>query len=134
MAARYLHICPNCGFEVEAWDDGNQYILDDRGQPHFFYHPGMNERIRDILSKCRWAKGKAGEELDKLIQERSGNMSDFICLDCCKLFRWDVKKAPPACSKCRSTNISKVMQLAGKACPKCRRGNFPAEPRLGGVS
>lgn len=34
-----MSTCDKCGFEVDAWDDGNPYVQDSKGKRHYFYHP-----------------------------------------------------------------------------------------------
>jgi len=48
MAMSIIYSCDKCGFEVDAWDDGNPYVQDSKGKRHYFYHP-TNEM--DIMGK-----------------------------------------------------------------------------------
>ena len=134
MSCMYIHKCPTCGFEIEAWEDGNPYIRDDKGKPRFYYHPGGEEDRIKILEECRWAECKSPEELEVLLNKKSGVMSEFICMDCCKFFKTDAEKHTPWCRKCGSQNVMNITELAGVRCPKCRMGNFPSTPEFGAIS
>jgi hypothetical protein len=39
MAQSRFIVCGGCGFEVEAWSDGNPYYRDERGHKRYAYHP-----------------------------------------------------------------------------------------------
>ncbi len=62
-----------------------------------------------------------GQALEDVINSRSGNESEYICMDCGKLFRKG-KKAD--CPKCKSTQVVERMEVRGLLCPKCKQGVF----------
>lgn len=134
MSSSVLHRCPVCYYEIEAWDDGHPYILDDKGKARFYYHPIENEQRRRILDSCAWAMGKRPEELAILLEQNSGVMSEFLCLDCRTVSKVDAEKRTPVCRKCRSGNVCDVKRLNGVACPKCGKGRFPENPPLHAIS
>ncbi len=134
MSACYLHVCPACGFEVEAWDDGHPYIVDDAGRRHFFYHPAERDVIDPIVAKSAWAKGLTYDELQTEVPRHLGNMAETICGDCGAEDRTDRGPNGFVCGKCGSHQVWDLMELAGKPCPKCKTGRFSDEPQLGGIS
>ena len=133
MACSVIHRCPVCSFEIEAWSDGNPYILDDRNRPKFYYHPCESERI-EIIASCEWARSKTDAELSQILELKSGIMSDMICLECAGKFKCDTEKKKPKCRKCGSENVHDQFLLEGVTCPKCHRGQFPDVPERGAIS
>ncbi len=134
MSISVLHRCPACGFEIEAWDDGHPYIRDDRGRARFYYHPCETEVRQKILSVCEWAHDKSPEDLSALLEKKSGNMTEFLCLGCCRRFKCDEDRQQPRCRKRGSKDVRDVMLLGGCACPKCGKGRFPDEPPFYAIS
>lgn len=134
MSARYLHRCPLCGFEIEVWDDGYPFILDDDGKRHFFYHPLEQNVIDAVVAKSKWAKGKTPTEIRQDLPNHMGCLIDAICLDCGATFRRNMSLKPRPCTKCKSRAIQPVMDLGGNRCPKCKQGCFPNEPKFTAIS
>ena len=64
-------------------------------------------------------------DYDKL-NERTGNLSWYLCLDCGREFKCDARRTTPQCTsrKCKSLNATPTYKLAGKVCPKCKKGQF----------
>jgi len=110
MAAGFLFKCGNCGFEIEAWDDGNPYYFDENGKKVYAYHPSR--------------------EWEKCI----GNDSDYLCLSCGRKFKADPERKEVKCTRCRSKNAAETMELGGKRCPKCKKGEFQQDPDFFAIS
>ncbi len=47
MAEGTRFICRTCRYSVESWSDGNPYLLDERGQKQYAYHPD-HERLEAV--------------------------------------------------------------------------------------
>ena len=134
MSARYLHRCPSCGFEIEVWDDGSPFILDDDGKRNYFCHPCEYVVIDAVVAKSKWAKGKTPAEIEQELPKHIGRVIDAICLDCGTTSHRNEALKPRPCRKCKSRAIHAVMDLGGKRCPKCKQGSFPAEPEFTAIS
>ena len=134
MSSCVLHRCSACGFEIEAWSDGFPYIRNDMGNPRFYFHPCEMEQRREILASCEWARDRNPDELERLLERKSGVMSEMLCLDCGWLFKVDLTKRRARCRKCKSENAKDVVMLGGETCPKCGKGRFPEEPLFHAIS
>jgi DNA-directed RNA polymerase subunit RPC12/RpoP len=110
MAEGYQFVCSACGYTIEAWSDGNPYVVDESGRKRYVYHPS--------------------EGFDLAI----GNDSPHLCLACGRKFKVDSRKPRATCPKCQSDQISDAFTLGGKPCPKCRRGAFAADPAFFAIS
>ena len=128
MAACFTFVCSHCGYSIEAWDDGNPYFLSDKGRHQYFYHPGGEEQLMEYVSQSE-GKDLTGAALQKFLENRTGNMTDMICLDCGRKFRRDLDKQKALCPsrRCKSANISDTCELEGKPCPTCKQGRFKGE-------
>ena len=118
MAMSEIYTCCNCGYQVEAWDEGNPYVETTDGRRHYFYHPGSIEDVRPILT------AEAGRKLDdsefkQLVTQRAGNASDHLCVSCGKTTKLDSNKDKLACGKCHGTQVFEIWRCQGKLCPKC---------------
>lgn len=134
VSASFIFKCPGCGFEIEAWDDGHPFIVDDFGERHFFYHPGERDVIDAVVAVSAWAKGKSSPEIDVELSKHTGCMRDALCDDCGAELRIDSEPTSARCPACGSEHISEVLSLVGKRCPKCKANTFPKEPMLGSIS
>ncbi|MGF1634529.1 MAG: hypothetical protein ACFCVE_11815 [Phycisphaerae bacterium] len=105
MAAGKGFACDACGERLFAWDEGNPYYLDERGQKQYAYHPAP--------------------ERDQCI----GNESPTLCLNCGERFMIDSQSPTNACAKCDSQDIADEWNLDGKPCPFCHGGTFRADPK-----
>lgn len=125
MAERLTFVCTHCKFTIKAWDDGNPYFLSDAGKPQFFYHPCGKYLLQEYIQQS-FGKDLKGTELDAFLENRTGNMSNMICLDCGREFKIDLKRRKAVCNsrKCKSKNISHTWELNGKQCPTCKLGVF----------
>ncbi len=109
MAQGFRFVCGKCDHTIEAWDDGNPYYFDDDGKKKYAYHPN-----------------------DELLKRCIGNDAEHLCLSCEKEFMVDLEAPITACPKCKSSEIVRKMELAGKSCPYCKEGVFRCE--LGAIS
>jgi len=125
MASGIGYICKHCKFSIIAWDDGNPYFLSDKGKPQFFYHPSGESQLQEYIQQSS-GKDLKGAELDAFLENRTGNMSNMLCLDCGRELRIDLGRKKAICNsiKCRSSNVASFMELNGKTCPKCKKGVF----------
>jgi hypothetical protein len=125
MAACYTFVCSYCRYSIEAWDDGNPYFLSDKGRRQYFYHPGGEEQLKEYVSQSD-GKDLTGDELNKFLEKRTGNMSEMLCLDCGRKFRRDLERQKAVCPSrtCKSANIIDTWELEDKQCPKCKQGQF----------
>lgn len=111
MAAAFAFVCGNCRHEIEAWDDGNPYYIDELGRKKYAYHPNHEELARCI-----------------------GNDSPHLCLSCGKQFNVDSRAPRDSCPKCRGTPITPTWELEGKPCPFCKAGTFAMDPHMRAIS
>ncbi|MEZ6044248.1 MAG: hypothetical protein R3C11_01410 [Planctomycetaceae bacterium] len=103
MAYGKYFVCDHCGFTIQAWDEGNPYILDIDGKKQYVYHP------------------------DPRRYEAIGVDLPHLCLDCGCNHNVDQGK-PYSCIRCWSTNRVDSYLLEGHICPKCKKGKFFEEP------
>ena len=135
MAMSIIYTCEACGFEVDAWDDGNPYVQDSKGERHYFYHP---ENEIDIMVKLLEPKplptsnSEESEESDPIFETHTGNAPDHLCLKCGKISQIDPEMDKMICKKCKSDEVTELTSLAGKKCPKCS-GHFD-QGSEGGIS
>ena len=111
MAQGFLFVCGGCKRSIEAWDEGNPYYLDEKGEKQYAYHPR-----HDLLALC------------------VGNDSPHLCLACGHEFMVDSRTPTTACPKCGADEIETTWELAGKACPYCRTGTFARDPTFAAIS
>ena len=123
MAQCLTFICPKCGFSLEAWDDGNPYIVDKRGVRRYFYHPSGGKVIEKVTNAINGRECTEDERL-KILTERCGNAPDHICRKCGTISKLDPAKDSMVCSKCKSDQLEDTYGLTGKKCTKCD-GVFP---------
>lgn len=105
MAMARKFVCDNCAHEIEAWDDGNPYYIDEAGAKQYAYHPDHQR-----LARC------------------VGNDRDHLCLDCGALFRIDSLAPVDSCPTCSSLNFGATVDLDQKRCPYCKEGYFRFDP------
>ena len=134
MSAEYRYRCPSCGFQIEFWDDGRQFILDDDGNRHYFYHPGEREVIDAVVAKSKWAQGLSQEQIWDEIDTHIGRQIETICLQCGATARRTEGSRPRPCRKCKSRDVPPFENLIGKHCPKCQQGIFPEKEWTGTIS
>lgn len=104
MAGCIRYVCQNCRFDLESWDEGCPYYIDERGKKRYAFHP---DPMRD---KC------------------IGNDSPYICLECGRQFKVDSRAPRTNCPKCKSTDIIDTFNLQGQKCPKCKKGVIMRDP------
>jgi hypothetical protein len=81
MAMSLIFTCDQCGFSLEAWDDGNPYILNSKDERVYFYHPGGEEDMEAVVAEIL-GPIYTDEARAEILATRTGNASDHICLKC----------------------------------------------------
>jgi hypothetical protein len=130
MAMQTVFTCEQCGYEVEAWDEGNPYIQGPDGKRHHFYHPSDSAAgaVAEILGRKPTAA-----EVTRMLRNHSGNEPEHICLDCGVIGMMNEQEAKAPCSSCGGTRVTEAYHLAGKPCPSCKAGKFD-QGRMGAIS
>lgn len=100
MAYSIVFVCDNCAKDIEAWDDGNPYFLDSRGEKQYAHHPDPDR--------------------DRCI----GNDMPHLCSSCGHEFDSDSLAPSEHCPACASPKIVETWNLANVACPFCKHGHF----------
>lgn len=100
MAACLRYVCDGCATAVEAWDDGNPYVLERTGQKRYVYHP------------------------DPEREHCTGNDTPHLCGSCGHEFNSDSNGPSERCPACASTTIVETYHLAYTLCPFCKQGHF----------
>lgn len=95
--------CSSCGHSVEAWSDGNLYVLEG-GVKRYVYHPDHEALARAV-----------------------GNDSPAMCVTCGRQTVQDSAGAHP-CTKCRGTEFVDLFDLDGRPCPRCTTGTYRQDP------
>ncbi len=111
MAECRRFVCSSCGFDVEAWSDGNPYYIDEAGEKQYAYHPR-----HDQLARC------------------IGNDEPHICLDCGHEFAVDSLSPISACPECQHQEIADCWDLDGANCPRCKRAKLKRDKDFFAVS
>ena len=138
MAMSIIYTCDKCGFEVDAWDDGNPYVQDSKGKRHYYYHPTnhmdiMGEVLEPkTLTTSNSEESEESEESEPVYDTHTGNAPDHLCLKCGKISKIDPEVDKTICKKCKSDEVTELTSLAGKKCPKCS-GHFD-QGSEGGIS
>ena len=104
MAAGQVFKCSACSHVFEAWDEGNPYYLDERGEKHYAYHPSP-ERAR-----C------------------TANDTPTLCLSCGAEIMRDSAAPITRCPQCGAGKLVALWLLEGRPCPYCKVGTFTAVP------
>ena len=126
MAACTQFTCHHCGFQVEAWSDGNRYLTDTAGTRHFFYHPGDLMEMR-AFAEAQTQSRMTEEEYLAFLQAHCGNEGDWLCLHCGCQTRRDPHHDPMHCPDCGGRKLRQTYRLDGRTCPKCGKGTFTGE-------
>ena len=111
MAQGIRFVCRGCKRDIEAWDDGNPYYLDEDGKKRYAYHPQ-----HDLLERC------------------IGNDTPHLCLACAHQFMVDSRAPIAACPECGASEIVNTLKLTDKACPYCKTGEFAVDPGWSAIS
>ena len=106
MAEGYVFVCTECEKAIEAWIDGNPYILDENGEKEYVYHP------------------------DERSGQRVGNDYPNICLECAHLFTIDTQALIDKCPECESSKLVETFHIDGQPCPFCKKGKFVKDPDI----
>jgi DNA-directed RNA polymerase subunit RPC12/RpoP len=110
MAEGRIYVCDSCQAQVEAWSDGNPYLIDEHGKKRYAYHPDP--------------------DLDLCV----GNDVPHLCLGCGLNFVVDSRRPSLTCPACKSGETCATYDLAGRRCPTCKSGRFAEDPRGGMIS
>jgi hypothetical protein len=105
MALSRTFVCTGCAHTVEAWDEGNPYYADERGERQYVYHPSPEH------------------------ERATGNEWPALCLGCGAEVTQDSAAPVRSCPECASTDLVDAWDLEGRACPYCRAGAFAEDPR-----
>ena len=138
MAMSTIYTCEACGFEVDAWDDGNPYVQDSKGKRHYYYHPTNHMNIMGevlepkTLTTSNSEESEESEESELVYDTHTGNAPDHLCLGCGKISKIDPEVDKMICKKCKSDEVTELTSLAGKKCPECS-GHFD-QGSEGGIS
>lgn len=127
MSACSTFTCSHCGFGIDAWEDGNRYVEDVRGERHFWYHPahhGPDAFVAELLSKGIEPAVVAGGGGQEVVRFVGGNESDYLCMNCGEECRRDPWRDPVVCAKCGQRKLRLTMRLLGRRCPRCKEGRF----------
>ena len=131
MASSIIFTCKQCGFSVEAWDDGNPYIEYPKGKRTYFYHPGGEHKVVRVAKQIL-GHSPDPDELEMIYRKYSGNAPDHICRACGETSKVDPDKDEKLCSSCGSKKIEDLYNLGGTKCIKCP-GTF-SEGSMGAIS
>ena len=126
MAMSTIYTCGKCGFKVEAWDDGNPYVQDSKGERHYYFHPtNQMDIMEEVLAKMppHIPSSEESGESEPFFGIHTGNAPDHLCLNCGKISLIDPEMDKMICKKCKSDEVTELTSLAGKKCPKCS-GHF----------
>ena len=104
MAEGRRFVCSGCRRRVEAWSDGNPYVLED-GVKRYVYHPDHEALGRAV-----------------------GNDTPVMCLACGRRTLQDSARPPHPCTRCRGRVFRPLFDLDGCPCPLCRAGTFRQDP------
>jgi DNA-directed RNA polymerase subunit RPC12/RpoP len=104
MAEGRVYKCSACAHAIEAWDDGNPYYLDERGEKRYAHHPSP-ERVR-----C------------------TGNDTPVLCLGCGAEALRDSAAPIARCPRCAARGLVATWRLEGRTCPYCKAGTFATDP------
>ena len=99
MAMQTIFTCTQCGFEMEAWDEGNPYIQGPDGTRHHFYHPCADSEIASIVQEIL-GRELTGAEVREVLRKHSGNEPEHICLDCGVIAMMNEQEAKAPCASC----------------------------------
>ncbi|MFO0915332.1 MAG: hypothetical protein U0795_20390 [Pirellulales bacterium] len=102
MALVMHFVCSRCRFDVEAWEIGRPYFVDENGQKEYIPHP---------------------TPIPLELRPRVRLEGDFLCLGCAKVLRRDQGDTSP-CPRCRGIDVLEATELEGKTCPRCHQGVF----------
>ena len=100
MAEGRIFVCDSCQARVEAWSDGDPYLIDKRGKKRYVHHPDP--------------------DVDLCV----GNDDPHLCLGCGLTFMVDSQRPSLACPACKSGETCATFDLAGRRCPTCKSGRF----------
>ncbi|MCX7008730.1 MAG: hypothetical protein NTY53_16025 [Kiritimatiellaeota bacterium] len=125
MAEIKRFICSHCRYLLEASDEGHPYFLSDEGKPQFFSQSSREKQLEEFLQQSA-GRPLTGTAREDFLAQRTGKMSDLLCLDCGSKFKRDLGRQEAICPgrKCHSKNVAAVWQLEGKTCPSCTAGRF----------
>ena len=105
MASSTHFSCSSCSASVEAWSDGDPYVITPAGRKRHVHHPTPG-----------W-------------EDAVGVDVPHLCLGCGARFTVDSRKPRTACPTCRSERIVATTDLAHQPCPCCADGAFDGGTR-----
>jgi len=125
--------CNKCNFALNEGSGGYCYVINDNGKRMPCRHPMEFYDLENVLGSIYTI-----EELN----ERTGYISECICLDCLCQFRADVgeitwnifamkvkhsgiplkQRDGRKCPRCGSKNVKAETEMVDEPCPKCKVG------------
>lgn len=115
--------CNTCGFCLDWGIGGTMYVIDETGKRVLAPHPSEFIIMDRILGE------NASEEL---INERTGYLEGWLCLDCLSISSLDLKRDVLECQKCQSIHGKSVNDMIGQRCPKCNNPSSEIEVNFTG--
>jgi hypothetical protein len=128
------YICSRCDLILQRGWGYHFYVEDSEGNRIACRHPGETRNVEKVLGKSVSLE---------IIRERTGFVSDCVCLDCLAQFEadlgengWSPYEADIAnyeprvkqgkdkreCIECRSKRVKTVSELVGQRCLSCTDG------------
>lgn len=111
--------CDSCDFHVDTGTGQVMYVTDDGGKRIVCPHPLEFRTVRKVLGE------HAGDE--RLLEERTGFLQMWVCLDCLSRHRLDLERDEHKCDQCGSMRGSSAIEMIDKICPKCKQGKIRLE-------
>ena len=108
MAERVRWVCSSCRTSVEAWSDGNPYVVED-GRKRYVYHPNHEALARAV-----------------------GNDVPVLCLACGAESVRDSQAPEAGCPACGSSHLQDAFDLRRAPLPRVRVRHVRAGPRWPG--
>lgn len=83
--------CDRCGFHLASGWGGHRYVIDRDGTRVRCLHPGELATIQQVLG---------ADPSPELVRQRTGFMSDCVCLDCLERCSLDLDRDARRCPRC----------------------------------
>lgn len=102
--------CNTCGFRLDWGIGGTMYVINDTGERIITPHP-LEYSMRDAI---------LGEDAsEELINEKTGFLQSWLCLDCLSISSLDLKRDTLKCQECNSIHGEATIDMVGQRCPRC---------------
>lgn len=127
MAACTEFTCSHCGFQIEAWSDGNPYLRGTDRTRHYYFHPGEVGVWKECFEAEHDRPAMTREELHAFVEANMGCEQHYLCQHCGRQTQRDPAHDPMRCTGCGKAVLKDTCHLEGVACPKCGKGTFHGE-------